>query len=189
MVNLFQAPVPGQSLTDTPRNAPWERPSEYNTVEEAVTHYIRSISDPETMDDIALAFELGADLKTMTEVMMLAGSMKGLHTVETGMLAGPVVATYIKASMQTYGIDTPETPVSYEQVATVKEKQRLQTVLETALEDAIAEGASPDDTGVAMLQETIAATEAEMPTEEAAPVEEMPAPAKGKGLMSRGGNV
>lgn len=192
MVNLFQAPIPGQSLTDTPRNAPWERPSEYNTVEDAVTHYIRTLSDDNTMDDIAMAFEMGADLKTMTEVLMLSGSMKGLHTVEVGMLAGPVVASYIKAAMQTYGVDTPETPISYEEVSTANEKRRLATVIEQAIEQAIADGAPEGDTGVAMLQEALAATEQEATPAEEQPMaqeEEAPKPSMGKGLMARGGSV
>ena len=192
MVNLFQAPIPGQSLTDSPRNAPWERPAQYNTVEEAVTHYIRTLSDDNTMDDIAMAFDMGADLKTMTEVLMLSGSMKGLHTVEVGMLAGPVVASYIKAAMQTYGVDTPETPISYEEVSTINEKQRLATVIEQAIEQAIADGAAEDDTGVAMLQDALAATEQEAAPTEAEPMaqeEEAPKPSMGKGLMARGGNV
>ena len=33
--NIFDAPVPGQSLTDTPGNARWEHPPEYTDVEEA----------------------------------------------------------------------------------------------------------------------------------------------------------
>lgn len=187
MVNLFQAPVPGQSLTETPRNAPWERPSEFNTVEEAVKHYVGILADQEVMDDVATAFQLGADLKTLTETMMLTGSMKGLHTVETGMLAGPVVASFIKAAMMSYGIDTPETPISFEERATAKERDRLKMLLGQAVEEALAGGADEGDAGVSLLQETAQAAEEEAPAMEAE--EEQPKPSMGKGLMARGGNV
>ena len=33
--NPFDTPIPGQSLTDTPGNYPWEHPPQYPTMEEA----------------------------------------------------------------------------------------------------------------------------------------------------------
>jgi hypothetical protein len=189
MVNLFQAPVPGQALTDSPRNAPWERPAEYNTVEEVVGLYIKNIAKDDVLDDIAVAFELGADLKTMTETIMLSGAMKGVHTVEVGMLAGPVVASFIKAAMVDYGVDVPETSVSFEEHSTIKERSRLAAILQAAVEDGLAEDGNEGDAGISMLQEAIATTE--QPTPDEAVVEEeqkeAPKPSMGKGLMSRGG--
>ena len=96
MADLIQAPIPGQSLTGTPKNVPWEKPSELNEVKEVINHYVEKLADQDTMDDIAILFELGADLKTVTEGLWLTGSMSGLHTVETGMLAGPVISSFIR---------------------------------------------------------------------------------------------
>ena len=193
MVNLIQAPVPGQSLTDTPRNSPWERPAEFDTVEDVVKLYIKKLADQEVMDDIAVTFELGADLKTLTETIMLTGSMKGVHTVETGMLAGPVVASFIKMAMQEYGIDTPETPVSFEEAATEKEKARIMRLTEAAIEKSRKGGSDESDPGVQLLQEMTGSDTAEAPVSEEAPMEpeqeEMPMPAQGSGLMSRGGTA
>ena len=104
MADLIQAPIPGQSLTGTPKNVPWEKPSELNEVKEVVNHYVEKLADQDTMDDIAILFELGADLKTVTEGLWLTGSMSGLHTVETGMLAGPVIASFIRVAMKSYGL-------------------------------------------------------------------------------------
>lgn len=189
MANLFQGPIPGQSLTDSPRNAPWERPSEYDTVEDVVKVYVNKLADQDVMDDIAVAFQLGADLKTLTETLMLSGAMKGLHTVETGMLAGPVVATFIKVAMKSMGVDVPETAISFEEQAKAKEKARLARILEAAVEQGLAEGGT-EDAGSTLLKDIAAASEGEAPMEEAAPVvEEKPAPSMGKGLMARGGNV
>lgn len=193
MVNLIQAPVPGQSLTDTPRNSPWERPAEFDTVEDVVKLYIKKLADQEVLDDIAVTFELGADLKTLTETIMLTGSMKGVHTVETGMLAGPVVASFIKMAMQEYGIDTPETPVSFEEAATEKEKARVMRLTEAAIEKSRKDGSDESDPGVQLLQEMTGRDTTEAPVSEEAPMEpeqeEMPMPAQGSGLMSRGGTA
>jgi len=191
MVDFMTGPIPGQSLTETPRNAPWERPSEMDTVEDAVKYYVNKLADPDVMDDLAVTFELGADLKTLTETMVTMGSMKGLHTVEVGMLAGPVVASFIKAAMDSVGIETPETPVSFEEAATDKEKARLQMLFDDAVERGLRESGEGDP-GVAFLQE-MSNPEEEMPVEEPQVAEEeMEAPVeepKGAGLMSRRGTV
>ena len=79
---LFDAPIPGQSLTDLPKNSPWENPSELNEVADVIRHYVERIADDEVMDDLSIVFELGGDLKTVTETVMMTGSMNGTHTVE-----------------------------------------------------------------------------------------------------------
>lgn len=186
---LFQAPIPGQSLTDTPRNAPWERPSEIDTVEDAVKHYVGKLADQDVMDDIAVVVQMGADLKTLTETIVMSGAMKGLHTVETAMLAGPVIATFIKAAMQSYGLNVPETPVSFEESAKEREKKRLNMLLQDAVEKAAKNGGKADP-GVDFLKEL---TKQETGGEglEQAPVEEEPMnePDLEAGIMSRGGNL
>lgn len=200
MVDFIQGPIPGQSLTDTPRNAPWERPAEIDTVEDTVKYYVNKLADPDVMDDLVVAFQLGADLKTMSETIVTMGSMKGMHTVETGMLAGPVVASFIKVAMDSMGVDTPETPVSFEERSTTKEKQRLKTLFEAAVESGLKEG-SPDDPGVAFLQEAVDTMDGEPqdePMMDEAPVEEpqqeeeqeaLPVAPQGAGLMARRGTV
>ena len=192
MADFMQGPIPGQSLTETPRNAPWERPSEINTVEDTVKYYVNKLADQDIMDDLVVAFQLGADLKTLTETIVTMGSMKGLHTVETGMLAGPVVASFIKAAMKSMDVDAPETPISFEEAATDREKARLKMVFDDAIQQGLRDGGE-DDPGIAFLQELSGepdmAEEPEMEVEQEemeAPVEEMP---QGAGLMSRRGTV
>ena len=38
--NPFDAPIPGQSLTDTPGNYPWEHPPQYTDVDDILDIYI-----------------------------------------------------------------------------------------------------------------------------------------------------
>lgn len=198
MADLLQGPIPGQSLTEEPRNAPWERPSEMNTVEEAVRHYVGVLADQDVLDDVAVAFELGADLQTLTKTLVGVGAMKGLHTVETGMLAGPVVASFIKVAMDSYGIETPEKPISMKDALTAKEKSRMDKLLDQAVQSAYSDGADETDPGVAFLKDMVDpeatledSSMEEVPMDETTPVEEpeMPVPEKGMGLMSREGAV
>ena len=202
MANLIQAPIPGQSLTDSPKNAPWERPSELSEVKDVVTYYVEKLADEDVMDDMSVLFDLGADLETVTETLQMTGAMKGVHTAEAGMLAGPIVASFLKTALATYGIDAPERSVSDEKRMEDKEHSRIATLLEAALEKT-----KPGDAGGELLAE-MAEVEGEdaemmMPEEtimEDAPVEEpmeepmqeeiaeepMEMPEQGNGIMSRG---
>lgn len=185
---LFQGPIPGQSLTDTPRNSPWERPAEINTVEDTVKYYVQKLADPDVMDDIAVTVQMGADLQTLTRTIVMSGAMKGMHTVDTGMLAGPVVATFIKAAMKSYGMDVPETPVSMEDTIKEREGKRLKMLLDDAV--AKAKNGKKADPGIAFLKE-LAMQETGGEDLEQAPVQEesMNEPDLEGGIMSRGGNV
>ena len=71
MENFLQVPVPGQSLTDIPKNSPWENPSELNAVRDVVEYYVNRIADQDIMDDLSIVFELGGDLKTLQTASIL----------------------------------------------------------------------------------------------------------------------
>ena len=43
---IFDGPIPGQSLTKTPRNAPYERPPEITDRIEPVLWHMNRLSDP-----------------------------------------------------------------------------------------------------------------------------------------------
>lgn len=189
MTNLFQGPIPGQSLTDEPRNHAWENPPEMDTVEEAVGYYIEKLSDEDSADDLAILFELGANIQDVTETLMIMGTMKGLHTVDVQMLAAPIVGAYIKALMVPYGVETPETAVDPEKLRTARQKQRLDTIFRDAIEKSVRQG---EDEGTELLrgmQEAVSEepqeATIEQPMEETTeePMVEGEAP---QGLMARG---
>ena len=46
---MFDAPIPGQSLTDEPGNYPWEHPPQTASIEEAADAVYESIMDKENM--------------------------------------------------------------------------------------------------------------------------------------------
>ena len=46
---MIDAPIPGQSLTAELGNRPWQKPPQYNTVEEALEYYIPRLTDPDML--------------------------------------------------------------------------------------------------------------------------------------------
>ena len=193
MTNLIQAAVPGQSLTDSPKNPPWERPAEMSSLEDVVTHYVTRLADESVMDDMAMVFKLGADLETVVETIHTAGAMKGMHTVEAGMLAGPVIASFLKSMLATYDIDAPERSVDPDTQMEEREHMRISTLLDSAMAQA-----KEEDAGTELLQE-MSDVASQVEGEDAAPMPEMPVEQEegtmamaepmadqGNGIMSRG---
>ena len=183
MDNLLQAPIPGQSLTDIPKNSPWERPSELTEVKDVVDYYLTRLIDQDTVDDLSILFDLGGDLRTVTESLWLAGAMKGIHTIEAGMLAAPVISSFLKTALATYGIDAPEKGADPNEVSKEKERKTLQLLIDDAIDKGLEDG--EDDSGVELLRSIKEGAEVTPETAAEGPVstEEIEEPSAG--LMSR----
>lgn len=184
--DFLQAPIPGQSLTDSPKNYPWERPPQMADVEEVTLHYINRLANQDTMDDLAVLFDGGMPIGPFVEAVTTLGVSEGLHNIDVKIIVSPVIHEFIKAAMQEYGIDAKDDTYDPRKDPNEREKRRLATAIQFALAEAKAQDKTAEsDTGVALLQEvsdTLGAEQQEdMPTE---PAPEMPAVAS-KGLMSR----
>ena len=187
--DFLQAPIPGQSLTTTPRQYKWERPPQMADHEEVVKYYINKLADQDVMDDLAVLFDGGMPITPFVETLTTTGVSEGLHTIDVSLIVGPVIHAFIKAAMLQYGIDAKDDTYNPEKDPTEREKRRLQTAISLALADAQAEDrTAATDPGVAVLQEvqqSLQEEAPEAPEEEpmdetkAAPVEER------KGLMAR----
>ena len=57
--NPFDAPVPGQSLTDTPKNYPWEHAPQFATVEDASMRVWEGLHNDATMDKVLILLDSG----------------------------------------------------------------------------------------------------------------------------------
>lgn len=187
MVDLFQAPIPGQSLTDEPRNSPWESPPDLNTVEEATEYYIKRLSKDTVLDDLALVFQLGGTLRNVSETLATMGTMQGVHSVDVQMLVAPVIAEYMRMAMLTYGIEVEDDLVNEEELNRKREEARMDTILEAAIERSVKENGK--DEGTELLSGMRDAAEEEI-TEAAPEMEqeetEEPMAEQPKGLMAQG---
>lgn len=106
MKKAFEAPIPGQSLTGRPRNYPWERPPEITDPEVATQMHLIRLSDPDRMSTLLDALEFGVtDLYTMVKGIMRSAVANGIHTVDVGMIAAPVVHEFVKQAADAAGIE------------------------------------------------------------------------------------
>lgn len=168
-MNIFTAPIPGESLTAEPGNYPWENPMMTADPEKAVQYHIDKISTPEAMDSIVTLLELGMSVRGVTETVLTTATMNGIHDPDVSLLIGPVIHEQIKKIAEYSGIDFEEGfgKPAYQKDAA--EKDRLKALVRNSMSKG-----KP-------APETIE----EAPVEEMAPpVAEEAAPAK-QGLMAR----
>ena len=67
---IFAAPIPGQSLTTTPKNASYERPPQITEPQEALKAHVDNLSKKESVEDIKYYVEMGLDVKSIVEALL-----------------------------------------------------------------------------------------------------------------------
>jgi len=87
----FDYPIPGEGMTAELGSRPWQNPPQYASVEQALEFYIPKLVSEEIYDGLLDSMELGIPLTTMADSMQSAAVMQGLHTVDVGILAMPVI--------------------------------------------------------------------------------------------------
>ena len=84
---------------------PWQNPPQYATVEEALEWYIPRLVSDEMYEGIVDTMELGVPLTTMADTLQTGGVMQGLHTIDVGMLAIPVIIEMLAYIAEDAGIE------------------------------------------------------------------------------------
>jgi hypothetical protein len=104
----FNGPIPGQSLTSTPKNYPWERPPETTDPDEAITHHLTRLSQPKMLDTILDGISVGMPVSLITDMMLTGAVAKGIHSIDISLMAAPVIHEYIVNLLEEEGIEFKE---------------------------------------------------------------------------------
>lgn len=167
--NFLDAPVPGMSLTAEPKSRPWRRPSEVNTVDEALALYAPIFKNKKATTLMLEQIENGIPLTSIADILITGNAMEGRHTLDVGILVAPVLietmATFAEMAGVEYvvGNEERETPETSEGMI----QRAMQAV-----------SATKETEEELMMEEEVE----EMPSEEEPMMEEMP---PRKGLMAR----
>ena len=105
---MFNAPIPGQSLTSEPKNYPWENPPRMVDPEEALLFHLEKLEDKKAVESIAGLMALGVDILDLTEGILRAGVADGQHSIDVSLIIAPVIHEYIKGIGDAAGIDYKE---------------------------------------------------------------------------------
>jgi len=90
--NPFDAPVPGQSLTDKPGNAPWEHPPQMVNTAEAADFIWEQLSTPEFAEQVIAMLDAGIPIEAIARVILFGGFTDGKWSPDVAfIIAEPVM--------------------------------------------------------------------------------------------------
>jgi hypothetical protein len=95
VTSMFDAPIPGESLTIELGSRPWQQASEMSTVDEAIEYYMERLSTDEFMNQLMDVLELGVPITSIVNTMQLNSVMEGVHSVDVGVLVSPLLVEMI----------------------------------------------------------------------------------------------
>jgi len=99
-VNVFDAPIPGQSLTDEPGNYAWEHPPQTASIEEATDYVYESIMKEKNMERMFTLLRMGIPIEALVKVITFSGFIQGKWTVDVAKLLEPIVAMMLTGEAQ-----------------------------------------------------------------------------------------
>ena len=87
----FDRPIAGQSLTHELGARPWQNPSQYTTVDEAIDYYMERMSSEDFMVQLVDTLEMGVPVTTLANTIQMSNVMNGVHNLDVGMLVLPLI--------------------------------------------------------------------------------------------------
>lgn len=96
MMELSAHPIPGMSLAGEPGNVPWEQPPLLTTLDEVVMDYVEKMTTPKAVEELLKAMKTDVPLMDIANTLIKAGMMKGVHSIDVGMLSVPILIELMK---------------------------------------------------------------------------------------------
>lgn len=93
--NPFDAPVPGQSLTDEPQNYPWEHPPQYTNINEAAEVIFNRLTEDDAALNMLAMLKSGVPVEAIVRTLIFAGFSEGKFNPDLGILLAPIVMAMI----------------------------------------------------------------------------------------------
>jgi hypothetical protein len=92
----FDMPVPGQSLTGEPQKWPWENPTQFTDVDEALMHVVEKVrGDEASQKAFDQVIRLGMPLESIVNTITFGGFIEGLWTVDIAELLKPPLMAFL----------------------------------------------------------------------------------------------
>ena len=177
----FDGPIPGQSLTAEPGNAPWEKPSKFSDPLDAFEMYMEQLADEEVLDDVMDMVDIGIPISVVAGTMLSMGVMEGMHTVDVKLLLKPLLMTQIKTLAEAMNVEYKMTMEEYrDKDAEAKQKRAAKLAAKLAMKTGASIGTL--DKGEQIMQKAEQELQEPQQQEEEMPMEAEQAP---QGLMAK----
>ena len=103
--NPFDAPVPGESLTNTPGSAAWEHPPAHAKVEEALEFINNKLMQKENGMRVLTLMDIGIPIEALVKIITFSGFLEGKWTVDVAKILEPLVAMLLAKMAKDAQID------------------------------------------------------------------------------------
>lgn len=104
-VNLFDRPIPGQSLVSEPKNRPYERPPEITDPEEALMVHLARLNEVDVIDGAMYLIQKGVDVRSITEGILRSAVAQGIHSIDVSLIIAPAIHEYISGTADVVGLE------------------------------------------------------------------------------------
>jgi len=196
--------IPGQSLTDEPKNFAWERPPEITDPDKAIAYHIDYLSNPEVVESTLFILASGLPVKNFVDTILTNAVGNGIHSIDISMIIKPVLEEAVVLTAIEADIKFLE-EFDNSKAKDASRKTREETLILSRLKEALEDREDQGDEG--LIEDTVSALgeqpmdmgeegspidDSEMPLEDMAQQdnmmeqEPMPSSDTGMGLMSRG---
>ena len=196
--------IPGQSLTDEPKNFAWERPPEITDPDKAIAYHIDYLSNPEVVESTLFILASGLPVKNFVDTILTNAVGNGIHSIDISMIIKPVLEESVVLTAIEADIKFLE-EFDNSKAKEASRKTREETLILSRLKEALEDREDQGDEG--LIEDTVSALgeqpmdmgeegspidDSEMPLEDMAQQdnmmeqEPMPSSDTGMGLMSRG---
>ena len=194
----FNLAIPGQSLTDEPKNFAWERPPEIVDPDKAIAYHMDYLNNPEVIESTLFVLASGLPVKNFVDVLLTNAVGNGMHSIDVSLIIKPVIQEAVTLTAKEADIEFLEefdNSKATEKSKRDREEALILSRLKRALEDDEDQGDESliEDTVSALGEQPMSMDEEspamdEEPKEEEETMEQKPMPSSdtGMGLMSRG---
>lgn len=95
--HMFAAPIPGAGLTGTPNSSPWEQPSQFTDLHEALTYMWNIVfKDPATVMQILAFLKKDIAVTEIVNTFLFTGVAGGKWNLDLALLMYPTVCHQIE---------------------------------------------------------------------------------------------
>ena len=84
--NPFDAPVPGQGMTDKPGNYPWEHPPQYTDTMEATEFVWDKLTEPQFAEQVIGMLDAGIPVEAIGRIIVFSGFAEGKWTPDVAFI-------------------------------------------------------------------------------------------------------
>ena len=104
-INDFDAPIPGQSLTDKPGNSAWEHPPQFTDTEEAAEYIWDKLTHPDYVKQLIAMLDAGIPVEALGRIVIFNGFMEGKWTPDVAFIIAEPVMKMIATMGLTAGVE------------------------------------------------------------------------------------